>query len=165
MTQGVVLFLSMTEEKKLSAGDLYKEFRKSLTSFKERNWNLAIFEGSPAEGLYSWCPDCIVASAHIRRFEEYQDQIQLLKFKVGTRKEWESRSKLNPFRINFPFVSDVPTAILFMGKLDVCRIIAPREEDLEFMCARAKIFQEQITAGDWNPPLKFRRVALRRPTL
>ena len=165
MTQGVVLFLRMIEEKKLSAGDLYKQFQKSLTSFKERKWNLAIFEGSPVEGLYSWCPDCIVASAYIRRFEEYQHQIQLLKFKVGTRNEWESKTRLNPFRINFPFLSDVPTAILFMGKLDVCRIIAPREEDLEFMCARAKIFQEQISSEDWHPPLKFMRVALRKPTL
>ena len=155
----------MIAEEKLTADDLYKQFRKSLTSFEEEGWNLAIFEGSPAEGLYSWCPDCIVASAHFKHFEEYQDQIRLLKFKVGTRKEWESKTRLNPFRTNFPYLSDVPTAILFRGKLDTCRIIAPREADLEFMSARVKAYEEQIHSGDWHPPLKFRRIALRRPTL
>jgi hypothetical protein len=151
-------------EKKLTAKDLFMQFRKSLTSFEERSWNLAIFEGSPAEGLYSWCPDCIVASAHIQHFEKYQNQIKLLKFKVGTRKEWEAKIRLNPFRANFPFLSDVPTAILFRGKLDTCRIIAPRGADLEFMSERVKVFEEQIRSGDWHPPLRFRRIALRRPT-
>jgi hypothetical protein len=157
--------LSMISNKKLSSVDLYKQFRKALGSFEDESWNLALFEGSPAEGLYSWCPDCIVASTHIRHFEEYQNKIKLLKFKVGTRKEWESQAHLNPFRRNFPFLSDVPTAILFRGKLDACRIIAPRETDLEFMNRRVETFQEQIASGDWHPPLRFRRVALRPPTL
>lgn len=154
----------MIADKKLAAVDLYNQFRKTLASFQEESWRLAVFEGSPAEGLYSWCPDCIVASTHIRHFEQFQNKIQLLKFKVGTRKEWESQTRLSPFRRNFPFLSDVPTAILFRGKLDTCRIIAPRETDLEFLCKRAEIFQEQIQSGDWRPPLKFRRVALRTPT-
>jgi hypothetical protein len=140
--------------RKISALQLYKQFEDTTeTGFSGRAWTIAIFEGSPSEGLYSWCPDCIVASAHIERFEKYQSDMNLLKFKVGTRKEWESKQVLNPFKTKYPYLSDVPTAILFLNKLDVFRVVAPREKDLTLMCERTKIYEEQISSNEWHPPI------------
>jgi hypothetical protein len=139
----------------MTSGDHYKQFRSELmTSFPNHSWTIAIFEGSPIKGLYSWCPDCIVASTHIRLFEKHQDRIRLVKFQVGTRKEWEDKTYLNPFKTKFPYLSDVPTAILFMRTLDVYRIVAPQESDLEVMCDRTKIYEKQIRLGEWHPLLR-----------
>ena len=138
--------------------DLYDQFQSKFEkSFPNQPWTISIFEGSPANGLYSWCPDCVVASAHIQRFEKHKNRIKLVKFKVGTRKEWENKKDLNPFKARKPYLSDVPTAILFMRTVDVCRIVAPRESDLEMMCERTKIYEKQIRLGDWHPPLNSRR--------
>jgi hypothetical protein len=51
-------------------------------------------------------------------------------------------------------LSDLPTAILFFGRIDVIRIIAPQEEDLKAMIARISIYEKQIRNGDWHPPAK-----------
>ncbi len=148
------------EKKKLTAQDLYREFQNSLSSYAPKTWHLAVFEGSPEGGLYSWCPDCVVASTHIRRFEEYskESRVKLLKFKVGSKEEWESKTAdKNPFKQGFPFLSDVPTAVLFLGRLDVCRMIAPQESDLIYMCKRIELYEEQIESGQWHVPLRFTR--------
>jgi Thioredoxin domain-containing protein 17-like, thioredoxin domain len=159
----VVHFGSMQEEKeieKLTAEDLYRQFQNSVSSFARDSWHLTVFEGSPEDGLYSWCPDCVVASTHIRHFEEYskESKVKLLKFKVGSKDEWESKtSDKNPFKQSFPLLQDVPTAILFLGKLDVCRVIAPQESDLIYMCQRIGLYEEQIESGQWHVPLRFTR--------
>jgi hypothetical protein len=145
---------------KLSALDLYREFQNSLSSFSPDSWHLAIFEGSPEGGLYSWCPDCVVASTHIREFEKISEgsKVKLVKFKVGSKEEWESKtSGNNPFKADFPHISDVPTAILFLGRLDVCRIIAPQESDLAYMCKRIDRYSEQISSGQWHVPIRYTR--------
>ncbi len=142
---------------KPTAEDLYREFQKSLSSFDPNSWHLTIFEGSPEGKLYSWCPDCVVASTHIRHFEEYskESKVKLLKFKVGSKDEWESKvSVKNPFKQSFPYLSDIPTAILFLGKLDVSRMIAPQESDLIYMCKRIDLYKGQIEAGQWHVPLR-----------
>jgi hypothetical protein len=144
--------------RKLTSQGLYSQFVDFHKNFKPGTWTIAMFEGSPANGLYSWCPDCIVASTHVRRFEERKlgsQDIKLQNFRVGSRIEWESKSKLNPFRIRFPFLSDVPTAILFFGKLDVIRIIAPQEIDLVQMMKRTRVYENQIKSQHWRPPLRF----------
>ena len=144
-------------EKKLSASDLHSQFENEIQSFEQKSWHIAIFEGSPSGNLYSWCPDCVVASTHVSNFEKYQDKVKLLKFKVGARREWESKTKLNPFKDKFPHLSDVPTAILFMGKLEVLRVVAPQESDLRYMCERVELYKRQIKEGKWHPPLRFRK--------
>ena len=144
--------------RKPTAKDLYRQFQDSLLSFRPGLWTLAVFEGSPTDGLYSWCPDCVVASAHLRTFREnvLSPNAMLLNFKVGSRKEWESKQGLNPFKKNFPFLSDIPMAVLFFGRLDVMRVIAPRVSDLRFMLKRARIYEEQVRSKYWHPPVKFK---------
>ncbi|HZW58446.1 MAG TPA: thioredoxin domain-containing protein [Nitrososphaerales archaeon] len=153
----------MLATNKLTSEDLYKQFQESLQSFKPGSWTLALFEGSPAGGLYSWCPDCVVASTHIRKIEAEENgnhlssrSARLLKFKVGSKREWESKRILNPFKANFPHLSDVPTAILFFGRLDVLRIIAPREADLRYMLGRTIVYEDQVKSKDWHPPVRYR---------
>jgi len=145
--------------RKMTQDDLYEQFQSTLgSSFKAGSWHLAIFEGSPIEGLYSWCPDCIVALPHIKKFEEYnnkENRVKLVKFKVGLREEWESTERKSPFKQNFPHLQDLPTAVLFYGKLDVFRIIAPREQDLEYALKRTKVYEEQIASKDWSVPKRF----------
>jgi hypothetical protein len=148
----------MATSRKLTAKDLYRQFQDSLLSFRPGSWTLGVFEGSPTDGLYSWCPDCVVASTHLRTFKEsvLSPNAKLLNFKVGSRKEWESKQSLNPFKKNFPFLSDVPTVVLFFGRLDVMRIIAPRVSDLRFMLRRARTYEDQVRSKYWHPPVKFR---------
>jgi len=154
--------MQLNEEKmqKLTVKDLYRIFQNALDSFEPGSWHLAVFEGSPEGGLYSWCPDCIVASAHLQRFEKFNEngKAKLLKFKVGSREEWESHAsgQKNPFKQNFPILTDIPTAILFLGKLDVFRIIAPQDKDLEYMLQRIKIYRNQIKSEEWHVPLRYR---------
>ena len=142
---------------RLTALELHNQFKEIVSNFKPSSWHLAIFEGSPIEGLYSWCPDCVVASTHVANFEKYQEKVQLLKFKVGSKREWESKTKLNPFKAKFPFLSDIPTAILFMGRLDVFRVIAPQETDLRIMCERIDAYNRQIETAQWHPPIRLRK--------
>lgn len=148
--------------RKLTSLELYSQFCDSLQNFKPGSWTLALFEGSPAEGLYSWCPDCVVMSTHVRNLERDQEKndkapsAKLLKFKVGSRREWESKRKLNPFKAGFPHLSDVPTAILFFGRLDVFRVIAPSEADLRYMLERTKVYEDQVRSQDWHPPVVYR---------
>jgi len=149
--------MQTTREKQLDSDALYQIFIKTWKGFAPNSWNLAIFEGSPENGLYSWCPDCVVASSHIAKFESLQKsskgtKARLYKFRVGSRKEW--KSKENPFRNEFPHLSDLPTAMLFYGKIDVLRIIALQEPDLEMMIARIRTFEEQIEKGEWRPPVR-----------
>jgi hypothetical protein len=111
-----------------------------------------VFEGSPCEDADSWCPDCVSAYGDLKGFSEsYKGSVKLIRFKVGTKDEWEGKRELNPFRGKFPFLSDLPTAILFRGKLDVARIIAPRKQDLFYLCERAEIYEDQIRTNSWHP--------------
>jgi Eukaryotic protein of unknown function (DUF953) len=143
---------------KLNSDDLYQVFIKTWKKLARKIWSLAIFEGSPENGEYSWCPDCVVARSHISNFESKQKRgmsaARFLKFHVGNRKEWESRKQVNPFRGKFPYLSDLPTAILFYGRTDVLRVIAPQESDLDAMISRIRLYEKQIKNGDWHPPTK-----------
>jgi Eukaryotic protein of unknown function (DUF953) len=149
--------MQITREKKIDSRVLHHLFIRTWKDFAPNSWNLAIFEGSPENGLYSWCPDCIVASSHIAKFESLQKsskgaKAKLLKFHVGSRKEWNSKE--NVFRKEFPHLSDLPTSILFYGKIDVFRIIAPQATDLEMMISRIRIYEEQIDKGEWHVPTR-----------
>ena len=137
-----------------SAGDLYAKFLKVLADNKPYAWMLAMFEGSPTEGAYSWCSDCVAASDDLRSFlREYTGGVKVTQFKVGTKDEWEDNTRgPSPFKAKFPFLSDLPTAILFRGKLDAARFIAPRKEDLLYLSNRAATYESQRASGSWSPP-------------
>jgi Eukaryotic protein of unknown function (DUF953) len=137
-----------------STEDLYAKFLKALANNRPGEWVLAVFEGSPSEGVYSWCSDCVAASRDLSSFlREYTGDVKVSQFKVGTKDEWEDNVvSPSPFRVKFPFLSDLPTAILFNGKLDVARFIAPRKEDLQYLSNRATIYENQEASGSWNPP-------------
>jgi hypothetical protein len=137
-----------------SAKQLHTTFSEALLNFENRTWVLAVFEGSPTDKTYSWCPDCIPAADELRNFSaSYQGAVKLLQFKVGTKEEWEGNNQVfNPFRVKFPFLSDLPTAVLFRGRLDVARIIAPRTQDLLYLCERTRTYEEQVKNNSWHPP-------------
>jgi len=137
-----------------SAENLYAKFLQALANNKSGDWILAVFEGSPSEGMYSWCSDCVAASRDLNSFlKEYTGQVKVSQFKVGTKNEWkDSVIGPSPFRAKFPFLSDLPTAILFNGELDVARFIAPRKEDLLYLSNRATTYENQKASGSWNPP-------------
>ncbi|MGI0079169.1 MAG: thioredoxin domain-containing protein [Nitrososphaerales archaeon] len=140
----------------LSQSDLYRVFKEKLSKFEEREWNLVLFEGSPTDNSYSWCPDCVFALDHIRKFKaSYGGPVSFLQFKVGSRGEWESGR--NPFKRDFPFLSDLPTAVLLRGKIDAARVIAPEQGDLLYLCERTVAYERQIKMGAWNPPKKIIR--------
>jgi hypothetical protein len=80
---------------------------------------------------------------------KYDGPVRVVQFMVGSRGEWENGS---PFKEQFPFLVDLPTAVLFYGRLDVARIIIPQESDLSYLCERAKAYSEQIRTGAWHPP-------------
>jgi len=134
--------------------DLYARFLEALADNKPGDWILAVFEGSPSEGVYSWCSDCVAASRDLSSFlAEYTGDVKVSQFKVGTKDEWEDNAiGSSPFKVKFPFLSDLPTAILFNGKLDVARFIAPRKEDLLYLSNRATTYENQKASGSWNPP-------------
>jgi hypothetical protein len=135
---------------------LYKRFETVMTKQKAGAWILALFEGSPQDSAYSWCPDCVAASEDVRSFlASYKGHVRFVQFKVGSKEEWEGRDKPNPFRERFPHVSDLPTAILFRGKLDVARISIPQKHDLAYLCERAEAYDGQIREGAWHPPRGF----------
>ena len=144
----------MSIHKTPSVDDLYAKFLEALANNKPGDWILAVFEGSPSEGSYSWCSDCVAASRDLSSFlREYSGDVRVSQFKVGTKDEWEDDVVgPSPFRAKFPFLSDLPTAILFNGKLDVARFIAPRKEDLLYLSKRATTYENQKVNGSWNPP-------------
>jgi hypothetical protein len=139
-----------------AAEQLHGEFRKALLNFKKGSWVLAVFEGSPTYDAYSWCPDCIPAANEMRSFSaSYSGPVKLIQFKVGTKEEWEGEDQdPNPFRAKFPFVTDLPTVILFYGNVDVGRISAPRRQDLLYLCERTIAYEEQMKNHSWHPPVK-----------
>ncbi len=139
---------SITQEK------LYSKFEEAVRQMKDGNWVLAVFEGSPTVGAYSWCSDCVAASEDLKSFlSEYRGPVKVIQFKVGTKKEWEGGMDVpSPFKAKFPHLVDLPTAILFHGKLDVARTIAPRSDDLKYLSRRADVLETQIKDGSWNPP-------------
>jgi uncharacterized protein DUF953 len=138
----------------LPAEQLYRKFESVIKGQRRGSWVLGVFEGSPRSGAYSWCSDCVAASNAVASFfAEYKGEVKLIQFKVGTREEWEGKEhRANPFRANSPFLSDLPTAVLFYGRLDVARVIAPRKDDLLHLCRRASIYEKQIENGSWHPP-------------
>jgi hypothetical protein len=84
---------------------------------------------------------------------EYRGPVKVIQFKVGSKKEWEGGVDVpSPFKANFPHLVDLPTAILFHGRLDVARTIAPRKDDLLYLSRRADVLETQIKDGSWNPP-------------
>jgi hypothetical protein len=140
--------------KTFSSDELYAKFLKALSTNEPEAWMLAVFEGSPAGDAYSWCSDCVAARGDLRSFlEEYTGDVKVFQFKVGTKAEWEGKAPdRSPFKAKFPFLSDLPTAVLFKGKLDVARLIAPRKEDLLYLSRRATTYESQIASDSWNPP-------------
>ena len=138
----------------INQANLYSKFEDTIRQMKDGNWVLAVFEGSPAGGEYSWCSDCVAASEDIRGFmSAYRGMVKVIQFKVGSKKEWEGNSDgRSPFKDKFPHLVDLPTAILFRGKLDVARTIAPRKDDLLYLSSRAEALEAQIKDGSWNPP-------------
>jgi Eukaryotic protein of unknown function (DUF953) len=147
-SEPVIAAESITQER------LYSKFEDTVRQMKDgKSWVLAIFEGSPAEGVYSWCSDCVAASGDLRSFlSGYRGQVKVIQFKVGSKKEWEGGPDLSPFKAKFPHLVDLPTAILFHGRLDVARTIAPRKDDLLYLSRRADVLETQIKDGSWNPP-------------
>ena len=137
-----------------SDDELYSKFEKTIVRGDGSSWVLAIFEGSPQGDSYSWCTDCVAASGDVRRFlEEYRGPVKVVQFKVGTKKEWEGQDGgPSPFKAGFPHLSDLPSAVLFHGRVDVARMIAPRKEDLAFLSGRALVYEGQIQDSSWNPP-------------
>jgi len=133
---------------------LYAKFEDAIRHIKDENWVVAVFEGSPTGREYSWCSDCVAASEDIRGFmSEYHGMVKVIQFKVGSEKEWKGISdSRSPFKVKFPHLVDLPTAILFRGKLDVARTIAPRKDDLLYLSKRAEALEAQIRDGSWNPP-------------
>ncbi|HEV2225709.1 MAG TPA: thioredoxin domain-containing protein [Nitrososphaerales archaeon] len=134
--------------------ELYAKFEDSVRQQRDGKWVLAVFEGSPTGEAYSWCSDCVAASEDLRSFmSEYRGFVKLIIFKVGSKKEWKGASNgPSPFKVKFPHLVDLPTAILFHGKLDVARTIAPRKGDLLYLSGRAEALEAQVKDGSWNPP-------------
>ena len=135
--------------------ELYIKFQKFADENPKGSWALAVFEGSPEGGEYSWCNDCVAAKGDLRQFlSEYKGHVKVVQFKVGTKEEWEGRDgEPSPFKGGFPHLVDLPSAVLFHGRMDVARMIAPRREDLEFLARRAEIYEKQVKSGSWHPPL------------
>jgi hypothetical protein len=133
---------------------LYRKFEASIASEGPGSWRLAVFEGSPEAGAYSWCSDCVAASKDLRSFVAgYQGTVKVIQFKVGAEVEWEGEGHhVSPFKAGFPHLSDLPTVILFYGGLEVARMLAPRKEDYEYLSRRAEIYDKQIRNGSWKPP-------------
>jgi hypothetical protein len=133
---------------------LYAKFENEIRQMDGERWILAVFEGSPAGGAYSWCSDCVAASEDLRSFmSEYRGLVKVIQIKVGSKKEWEGGSNgPSPFKVRFPHLVDLPTAILFRGKIDVARTLAPRKDDLLYLGRRADALDAQVKDGSWNPP-------------
>ena len=142
----------------VSASDqLYDSFLDQLSKFRDDEWHVVLFEGSPTENLYSWCPDCVFALDGVKKFKStYGGPVHFIQFKVGSKEEWLLDS---PFKIRFPYLTDLPTAVLFRGQIDTMRVIAVEQRDLLYLCERSQEYEQQIKSGAWSPP-KIRRVQL-----
>jgi hypothetical protein len=137
---------------------IYNAFLEQLSGFKEDQWYLVLFEGSPTENSYSWCSDCVFSQEDVKKFKSsYGGPVKFLQFKVGSREEWTSPD--NPFKLRFPCLTDLPTAVLFRGQVDAMRVIAVRQKDLLYLCERSLEYESQIRSGAWSPP-KIKRVEL-----
>lgn len=136
-----------------TAAELYKKFEDAIL-MGDGAWVLGVFEGSPTATAYSWCDDCVAASSDLREFlGEHKGRVKVMQFKVGTKMEWEGPDGgHNPFRSKFPFLSDLPTAALFRGRIDTARIIQPKKADLVYLSNRADVFETQVKDGSWKPP-------------
>jgi hypothetical protein len=141
-----------------NAEQLYRKFESALLNQEEGAWTLAVFEGSPQNGAYSWCSDCIAVKEDLRSFiAGYKGGVKVAQFKVGLKEEWEGENPwVNPFKTKIPFLSDLPTAVLFYGGLDVARVSIPRLSDLKFLSERAEAYAEQIKNKSWSPPRRTR---------
>jgi hypothetical protein len=141
-------------EKPITADELYSKFEDAIQGNGDDSWLLVVFEGSPEGGAYSWCSDCVAASGDLANFlSEYRGPVKVVQFKVGTEEEWEGANRIrSPFKAGFPYLSDLPTAVLFHGRQDVARTIAPRRVDLLYLSKRAEVLQGQILDGSWKPP-------------
>jgi hypothetical protein len=139
-----------------SGNSIYNTFLDQLSRFKENEWNLVLFEGSPTENAYSWCSDCIFAQEGVRKFKSnYGGPVRFSQFKVGSRDEWGLPD--NPFKQKFPCLTDLPTAVLFRGQIDTMRVMAVEQKDLLYLCERSQEYESQIKSGAWSPT-KLKRV-------
>jgi len=137
---------------------IYNAFLDQLSQFKENQWNLVLFEGSPTENAYSWCSDCIFAQEGVKKFKSsYGGPVKFLQFKVGSREDWTAPD--NPFKQKFPFLTDLPTAMLFRGQVDTIRVMAVEQKDLLYLCERSQEYENQIKIGAWSPP-KIKRIEI-----
>jgi hypothetical protein len=131
---------------------LYDLFLDKLSSFRDDQWHVVLFEGSPTNNAYSWCPDCVFALDDVKNFKaSYGGPVEFLQFKVGSREEWDNE-KANPFKTGFPNLTDLPTAMLFRGQIDAMRVIAVTQNDLLYLCERSLVYETQIQSGAWSPP-------------
>jgi len=139
-----------------SRDQLYDEFLDQLSRFEDSEWHLILFEGSPTENSYSWCTDCIFALDGVKEFQaSYGGPVKFLQFKVGSKEEWSLLD--NPFKSQFPYLTDLPTAMLFRGQIDTMRAIAVEQKDLLYLCERSQEYENQIKSGAWSPP-KIKKV-------
>jgi len=144
----------METERELTQRQLYEIFVNKLTSFRDDSWHLVLFEGSPTANSYSWCPDCVFALDDVKKFKaSYGGPVEFLQFKVGSKEEWDN-IEINSFKKNFPYLTDLPTAILFRGQIDAMRVIAVEQKDLLYLCERSLEYEKQIQSGAWSPPKK-----------
>jgi len=141
----------------VTSEELYRKFESVIVLGKSDAWTLAVFEGSPSGNQYSWCSDCVAASEDLRAFlKEYHGPVKVFQFKVGSENEWEGENgHEDPFKGRFPYLSDLPTAVLFHGRQDVARTIAPRKADLIYLSQRAEVLEGMIEEGTWKPPARF----------
>jgi hypothetical protein len=147
----------------LTQPQLYEIFENKLSSFREGSWHLILFEGSATANSYSWCSDCVFALDEVKKFmASYGGPVEFLQFKVGSKEEWDN-AETNPFKKSFPYLTDLPTAILFRGQIDTMRVIAVEQKDLLYLCVRSLEYEKQIQSGAWNPPKK--KVILERRVL
>ncbi len=114
----------------------------------------------PTENSYSWCSDCVYAQEGVKKFKSsYGGPVKFLQFKVGSKEEWTSQD--NPFKMKFPCLTDLPTAVLFRGQVDCMRVIAVQQKDLLYLCERSQEYENQIRSSAWAPP-KIKRVEIAR---
>jgi hypothetical protein len=94
----------------------------------------------------------------VKKFKSsYGGPVGFFQFKVGSKSEWNSPD--NPFKSKFPYLTDLPTAMLLRGQVDAMRAIAVTQKDLLYLCERSQEYEEQIRSGAWAPP-KIKRVEL-----
>jgi hypothetical protein len=99
----------------------------------------------------------VFAQEGVKKFKStYGGPVDFLQFKVGSKEEWSSDS---PFKTQFPYLTDLPTAVLYRGQIDAMRALAVELKDLLYLCERSIEYERQIKSGAWSPP-KLHRVQL-----